>query len=64
MTPQAQIEEARRLLVEDEPRANLMATLGAAALAASAAVLLAGVMILGPGVAIGDTPPAVSQTPV
>ena len=64
MTPQAQIEEARRLLVEDEPRPNGMATLGAAALAASAALLLAGVMILGPGVVIEDTPQAVSQTPV
>ncbi|AQR62025.1 peptidoglycan-binding protein [Brevundimonas sp. LM2] len=61
MTPQAQIEEARRLLVEDVRRSNPMATLGAAALAATSAVLLAGVMILGPGVAIDDRPPAVSQ---
>ena len=62
MTMQAQIEQARQALVEVEPRPNVMATLGAAALAATAAVLLAGVMILGPGVAIEDGPPPSSQT--
>ena len=53
----AQIDAARNALVEPEAREGVMATLAAAALAATAAVLLAGVMILGPGVAIEDTPP-------
>ena len=55
--PQIQIDAARVALSEPEFRTGGLQTLAAAALAASAAVLLAGVMILGPGVAIDDTPP-------
>jgi hypothetical protein len=58
MTTQAQIDAAREVLIASEPKPNVLAALGAAAMAATAAVLLAGVMILGPGVAIDDTPPA------
>ncbi len=50
----AQIRAAREQLATVEPRPGLMHALGAAALAATAAVLLMGVMILGPGVAIED----------
>ena len=64
MTPQAQIDQARLLLAEEASRPNLMVTLGAAALAATSAVLLAGMVVLGPGVAIDDRPPALSRTPV
>jgi len=51
----AEIEQARALLVEmpERPGSSLGA-LGAAFLAASAAVLLAGVMVLGPGFAMKD----------
>ncbi len=56
--PQIQIDAARVALNEPEIRTGGLQTLAAAALAASAAVLLAGVMILGPGVEIDDTPPA------
>ncbi|MFC5344444.1 peptidoglycan-binding protein [Brevundimonas staleyi] len=59
--PQVQIDAARAALTEPEVRTGGMQTLAAAALAASAAVLLAGVMILGPGVAIDDTPPTASS---
>ena len=62
MSTQAQIEQARDMLVQGQPSPNVMATLGAAALAATAAVLLAGVMILGPGVAIDDQPVPVTAT--
>jgi len=62
MTMQVQIDQAREALVEVERKPNVMATLGAATLAAMAAVLLAGVMILGPGVAIEDRPVAVTAT--
>jgi hypothetical protein len=56
----AEIEEARALLVETPVRpANPWAGLGAAALAAMAALLLAGVMVLGPGFALKD--PAVPE---
>jgi len=44
------IEKAKGLLAVPTPRANLYGTLAAAALAATAAVLMAGVMVLGPGV--------------
>lgn len=44
------IARARTLLVPEAPRASPYAALGAAALAAIAAVLMAGVMVLGPGV--------------
>ncbi|MDP3406569.1 MAG: peptidoglycan-binding protein [Brevundimonas sp.] len=52
-----QIKAAREHLKVAEAPSGVMGTLGAAALAATAAVLLAGVMILGPGVAIEDPAP-------
>ena len=52
----ANIEQARALLVEvEEAVVNPIGTLGAAAFAASAAIAMAGVMILGPGVALENT---------
>ena len=60
--PQVQIDAARAALTEPEVRTGGVQTLAAAALAATAAVLLAGVMILGPGVAIEDAPPPVSSS--
>jgi len=62
MTLQTQIEKARQVLVEVEPKPNALSVLGAAALAATAAVLLAGVMILGPGVTIDDQPVPIGAT--
>ena len=59
---QVQIDAARVALSEPEARNGVMGTLAAASLAACAAVLLAGVMVLGPGVAIEDGPPSASQT--
>ena len=59
---QVQIDAARLALTEPVARTRVMPTLAAASLAACAAVLLAGVMILGPGVAIEDMPPRDSQT--
>ena len=63
---QVQIDAARVALTEPQARNGVMGTLAAASLAACAAVLLAGVMILGPGVAIDDAPPmgqtAIGQT--
>ena len=44
------IDKARSLLTPPARRDSPWATLGAAALAAMAAVLMAGVMVLGPGV--------------
>lgn len=58
---QTQIDAARVVLSEPEAKTGVMGTLAAASLAACAAVLLAGVMILGPGVAIEDGPPPSSQ---
>lgn len=58
---QVQIDAARVALSEPEARNGVMGTLAAASLAACAAVLLAGVMVLGPGVALEDGPPAASQ---
>jgi hypothetical protein len=60
------IDKARDLLVEAEDAvANPFGALGAAALAATAAVVMAGVMILGPGMALDDTafeaPPAAAE---
>ena len=49
------IARARVLLTPAPARANPYATLGAAALAAMAAVLMAGVLILGPGVRFDET---------
>lgn len=59
---QVQIDAARVALSEPEARNGVMGTLAAASLAACAAVLLAGVMVLGPGVALEDGPPAASQS--
>ena len=54
------IDKARGLLTAPPARrASPWATLGAAALAATAAVLMAGVMVLGPGVRFEE--PAVAQ---
>ncbi len=44
------IDQARRLLAPPERRASPWAALAAAGLAATAAVLMAGVLVLGPGV--------------
>ena len=52
-----QIQAARVALDPVRGRPAVLGTLGAAVLAATAAVLLAGVMILGPGVAIEDPVP-------
>ncbi|WP_298099354.1 peptidoglycan-binding protein [Brevundimonas sp.] len=56
------INKARKLLTPAAPRsASPYATLGAAALAATAAVLMAGVMVIGPGVRFDE--PAISAQP-
>jgi hypothetical protein len=55
------IARARVLLAPAAARANPYATLGAAALAAMAAVLMAGVMVVGPGVHFDE--PVVSAQP-
>ena len=49
------IAKARVLLTPAADKANPYATLGAAALAAMAAVLMAGVVVLGPGVHFDET---------
>jgi hypothetical protein len=49
-----QIQAARGVLVAPARKAGALGLLGATALAATAAVLLAGVMVLGPGVVIED----------
>ncbi|MFN3668559.1 MAG: peptidoglycan-binding protein [Brevundimonas sp.] len=54
------ITRARTLLSPAPSRTSPYAALGAAALAALAAVLMAGVMVLGPGVRF-DEPPAYVQ---
>ncbi len=54
-----QIEAARGHLGVPPRKAGALSLLGATALAATAAVLLAGVMVLGPGVVIED--PSVAQ---
>ena len=48
------IAAARARLVVVEPQANSLSALGAAALAATAAVLMACVMVIGPGVHFED----------
>ena len=53
------IDKARSLLKPPERRASPWAALGAAMLAASAATLMAGVMVLGPGVRFEE--PAAAQ---
>ena len=50
----ARIEQARALLHPPEPRPSARGALGAAAMAATAAVLMAGVMVLGPGIALEE----------
>ena len=52
------IDRARSLLTPPARRASPWTALGAAALAATAALLMAGVLVLGPGVRFED--PAVS----
>ena len=55
MTKSDQIERARKLLSPATPVAGSpWSTLGAAFIAATAAVLMAGVVILGPGVQFED----------
>ncbi len=49
------ITRARKLLTPPTGRPSPYAALGAAALAATAAVLMAGVMVLGPGVRFDET---------
>ncbi len=49
------ITKARTLLTPPAERPSPYAALGAAALAATAAVLMAGVMVLGPGVRFDET---------
>jgi hypothetical protein len=56
-TPVDQIQAACVALDPGRARPAVLGTRGAAVLAATAAVLLAGVMILGPGVAIEDPVP-------
>ena len=50
----ARIEQARALLTAPQARPSALGALGAAALAATAAVLMAGVMVLGPGIALEE----------
>ena len=50
----AKIAAAKAKLVVVETKPNPVAALGAAALAATAAVLMAGVVIIGPGVQFND----------
>jgi hypothetical protein len=52
---ESKITRARSLLTPTARRDNPYAALGAAALAATAAVLMAGVMVLGPGVRFEET---------
>lgn len=56
-TASEQIQAARDALTPIEVRPKVLGTLVAATMTAAAAVLLAGVMILGPGVAIEDPAP-------
>ena len=57
----ANIEQARALLAEvEEAVINPLTTLGAAAFAATAAIAMAGVMVLGPGMAL-DHPRVVGE---
>ncbi|GAA0628663.1 hypothetical protein GCM10009422_27540 [Brevundimonas kwangchunensis] len=55
----AQIDKAKVLLADPVVAVSPWSVLGAAAMAASAAVLMAGVMVLGPGVRFEE--PAVAQ---
>jgi hypothetical protein len=57
------IPQARRLLTTPVQTASPWAALSAAGLAAVAAVLMAGVVVLGPGVAIEDRPVDAAGSP-
>ncbi|WP_241004602.1 peptidoglycan-binding protein [Brevundimonas fontaquae] len=57
----AKIAAAKAKLVVVETKPNPVAALGAAALAATAAVLMAGVVIIGPGVQFNDPAMMVSR---
>lgn len=57
----AKIAAAKAKLVVVETRPNPIAALGAAALAATAAVLMAGVVIVGPGVQFNDPVMTISR---
>ncbi|CAN5471176.1 hypothetical protein BH10PSE1_BH10PSE1_16710 [soil metagenome] len=60
----ANIDKARDLLVEtEETVASPFGALGAAALAATAAIAMAGVMVLGPGMALDHPRPASEAAP-
>ena len=58
---QTSIDKARSLLTPAHGVHSPWAALGAAALAATAATLMAGVMVLGPGVRF-DEPPVKAQS--
>ena len=57
------IARARRLLEPPQSGGGAVPALGAAALAATAAVLMAGVAVLGPGLQFEEAPPAQSLFP-
>ena len=57
----AKIAAAKAKLVVVETKPNPVAALGAAALAATAAVLMAGVGIIGPGVQFNDPTMTISR---
>ncbi|MDQ1192699.1 hypothetical protein QE419_001465 [Brevundimonas vesicularis] len=57
----AKIAAAKAKLVVVETRPTPVAALGAAALAATAAVLMAGVVIIGPGVQFNDPAMTISR---
>lgn len=57
----AKIAAAKAKLVVVETKPNPVAALGAAALAATAAVLMAGVVIIGPGVQFKDPAMTISR---
>ena len=57
----AKIAAAKAKLVVVETKPNPFAALGAATLAATAAVLMAGVVIIGPGVQFNDPAMTISR---
>ncbi|WP_313009634.1 peptidoglycan-binding protein [Brevundimonas vesicularis] len=57
----AKIAAAKAKLVVVETKPNPVAALGAAAFAATAAVLMAGVVIIGPGVQFNDPVMTISR---
>ncbi|WP_292079280.1 MULTISPECIES: peptidoglycan-binding protein [Brevundimonas] len=57
----AKIAAAKAKLVVVETKPNPVAALGAAALAATAAVLMAGVVVIGPGVQFNDPVMTISR---